>query len=197
MSDVIEVVVVDDHPAVCAGLAELLDAEPGLTCVATARTAAGGIAAVREQRPEAVVVDYDLPDGDGLTFCADLKAAAGAPGVVLYSAFVAPRLLPAAAVAGIDAILDKAAPSEELFAAIRGAARGEGALPAAPLEVRERCLARLDSADIALFAMAVNGTHPGEIAAVMRLDSDETRRRLRVLLGRLQERRPDASAISG
>jgi DNA-binding NarL/FixJ family response regulator len=197
MSDVIEVVVVDDHPAVCAGLAELLDAEPGLACVATARTAADGAVAVQERRPAVVVVDYDLSDGDGLTFGADLKASLSAPGVVLYSAFVSPRLLPAAAVAGIDAMLDKAAPSEELFAAVRGAARGYAALPAAPPEVRERCLARLDPADVALFAMAVNGTHPADIAAVMRLESDEARRRLRALLGRLQERRPDASVVGG
>jgi DNA-binding NarL/FixJ family response regulator len=135
-----------------------------------------------------VVVDYDLPDGDGLALCADLKALRDPPAVILYSAFASERLLPAAAVAGIDAMLDKAVPTDDLFDAIRRAAVGGARLPAAPRHVKERCLDRLDPADVALFAMAVNGTDPDEISGVMGLNPGETRRRLRVLLGRLQER---------
>jgi DNA-binding NarL/FixJ family response regulator len=196
-TDVIEVVVVDDHPAVRAGLAGLIDAEAGLVCVSTAGTAADAIDAVRRQSPAVVVVDYDLPDGDGLTLCADLKDLPNAPRVILYSAFATPRLLPAAAIAGIDAMLDKAAPSEHLFAAVRRVATGGAHLPAAPQRVRQRCLERLDADDIALFAMVVNGTDAADIARVMRLDPDETRRRLRALLGRLQERRSPEEAGDG
>jgi DNA-binding NarL/FixJ family response regulator len=188
MIDPVTVAVVDDHPAVRAGLAGLLDAEPGFRCVAMARTAADGIRAARRHRPAVVVVDYDLPDGDGLALCADLKALPEPPAVVLYSAFASERLLPAAAVAGIDAMLDKAVPADDLFAAVRHAAAGAARLPTAPRHVRERCLERLDPADVALFAMAVNGTDPVEISGVMRLRPQETRRRLRALLGRLQER---------
>ena len=185
---IVEVVVVDDHPAVRTGLAGLLNSETGLACVAAAETAADGLEAARRHWPAVVMVDYHLPDGDGLTLCADLKASAAPPGVILYSAFATPRLLPAAAIAGIDAMVDKGLSTDELFAAVRNVAAGNARLPAAPPQVTERCLGRLDPADIALFGMAVNGTDSAEIAEVMRLDADETRRRLRALLGRLQHR---------
>jgi DNA-binding NarL/FixJ family response regulator len=194
---VVEIVAVDDHPAVRAGLAGLIDAEPGLTCVATVGTAEDAIDVVRRNSPAVVVVDYDLPDSDGLTLCADLKSLRNAPGVVMYSAFATSRLLPAAAVARIDAIVDKAAPSGDLFSAVRHAAAGGARLPAAPPRVRERCLERLDPGDVALFGMAVNGTDPADIAEVLKLPRDETHRRLRALLGRLQERRSPEAALDG
>jgi DNA-binding NarL/FixJ family response regulator len=184
---VIGVVVVDDHPAVRAGLAGLLRSEPGLSCLATAGSAETGFEVVRRTGPTVVLADYELPDRDGLTLCSDLKALSNAPGVIVYSAFTRPRLLPAAAVAGADAMLDKAAPADELFDTIRLVARGEGRLPPPPQAVMERSLARLDTDQIVLFGMAVNGAPPDEIAAVAGDGPDETRRQLRALLARLQD----------
>jgi DNA-binding NarL/FixJ family response regulator len=183
---VIGVLVVDDHPAVRAGLAGLLRSEPGLCCLATAESAEGGIDAARRTEPAVVVADYELPDRDGLTLCSDLKALRNAPGVIVYSAFARPGLLPAAAVAGADAMLDKAAPAEELFDTIRVVARGEGRLPTPPPEVLKRAFALLDTEQIVRFGMAVNGAPPDEIAAVAGDHPDHTRRQLRALLARLQ-----------
>jgi two-component system response regulator DevR len=191
---VIGVLVVDDHPAVRAGLASLLRSEPGLSCVAAVASAEAGLDAARRTRPVVVLADYELPDGDGLTLCAELKALPQAPGVIVYSAFARPRLLPAAAVAGADAMLDKAAPADELFDTIRLVARGECRLPTPPPEVMERSFASLDPEEIVLFGMAANGASPGEIAAVAGHDLDETSRQLRVLLTRLQATSPEREA---
>jgi DNA-binding NarL/FixJ family response regulator len=188
---VIRVLVVDDHPAVRAGLAGLLRSEPGVSCVAAVGSAEAGLDAARRTRPAVVLADYELPDGDGLTLCADLKMFPHAPGVMLYSAFARPRLLPAAAVAGVDAMLDKAAPVDELFDTIRLVARGAGRLPTPPPEVMERTHALLDPGEIVLFGMAANGASPGEIAAVAGHDLDETRRQLRALLARLKATSPE------
>ena len=181
----IDLVLVDDHPAVLAGLVGLVESEHGLACRATAGSAADALDAVRETRPHVVVADYDLPDTDGLTLCAELKSLPASPGVVVYSAFARPGLVPAAAIAGADAMLDKAAPGNELFEAVREVARGEGRLPRPRPEVMQRCLARLDADDLSLFGMAVNGISPDEIADVVGIDLDEARRRLRVLIARL------------
>jgi DNA-binding NarL/FixJ family response regulator len=183
---VIGVLVVDDHPAIRAGLASLLRCEPGLVCVATAGSATDGIEAARRMEPAVVLADYELPDYDGLVLCSELKTLRKAPGVIVYSAFARPRLLPAAAVAGVDAMLDKGAPADELFETIRAVARGAGRLPSPPPEVMERSFALLDTEEIVLFGMAVNGAPPDEIAAVAGTDPDDTRRQLRALLARLQ-----------
>ena len=182
----IGILVVDDHPAVRAGLAGLLRSEPGLVCLATADTAAAGLEAARRLEPAVVLVDYGLPDHDGLTLCSDLKALPNPPRVLVYSAFARPRLVPAAAVAGADAMLDKGAPAEELFETIRRVARGAGQLPDPPREVIERSFARLGPEEIVLLGMAINGAPPDEIAAASKTHLDDTRRQLRTLLGRLQ-----------
>jgi DNA-binding NarL/FixJ family response regulator len=193
---VIDVVVVDDHPAVLAGLVGLLESEPGLACVAAVTSAADALNAVRESGAAVVVADYELRQADGVTLCADLKALAAPPGVIIYSAFARPRLLPAAAIAGADAMLDKAASADELFDTIRAVAHGAARLPTPPPEVMERCFKSLNTDDLPLFGMAVNGAPANEIAAVIGADLDETERRLRALLGRLQEQ-PPAPAASG
>jgi two-component system, NarL family, response regulator DevR len=185
---VIGVLVVDDHPAVRAGLAGLLQSEPGFSCIAAVGSAEAGIEAARRTEPTVVLADYELPDHDGLTLCSELKALANAPRVIVYSAFARPRLLPAAAVAGADAMVDKGAPAEELFEAIRIVATGRSRLPAPPPEVMERSYALLDTDEIVLFGMAVNGAPPSEIAAVSGDHPDEIRRQLRGLLERLQTR---------
>ena len=182
----IGVLVVDDHAAVRAGLAGLLRSEPGFSCLATVGSAESGIEAARRTQPAVVLADYELPDRDGLTLCSELKALTDAPGVIMYSAFARPRLLPAAAVAGADAMIDKGAPAEQLFEALRVVARGGSLLPTPPPEVMERSYALLDTAEIVLFGMAVNGAPPDEIAAVAGDDPDDIRRQLRALLERLQ-----------
>jgi DNA-binding NarL/FixJ family response regulator len=192
---VIGVLVVDDHPAVRAGLAGLLRSEPGLACLATAESAAAGIDAARRMEPAVVLVDYDLPDRDGLTLCSDLKALERPPGVILYTAFARPRLLAAAALARTDAMLDKGAPAEELFESIRTVARGAARLPTPPPEVMERSYALLDPEEIPIFGMAVNGAPPEEIAAVAGTDPDDARRHLRALLTRLRGSTAEQEAL--
>lgn len=183
----IGVVLVDDHPAVLAGLAALLESEPGISCIAAVDSAADALRVARSSAAAVVVADYELRDGDGLTLCAELKSLDSPPGVIVYSAFARPRLLPAAAIAGADAMLDKAAPADDLFETIRAAAVGAAQLPTPPPEVMERCFRKLNPDEVPLFGMAVNGAPLTEIATVAGTDVEETRKRLRVLLGRLQE----------
>jgi DNA-binding NarL/FixJ family response regulator len=56
----IRVLVVDDHPAVRAGLVAMLRAEPGLVPVASAADAEAAITAARHTEPDVAVVDYHL-----------------------------------------------------------------------------------------------------------------------------------------
>ena len=182
----IRVLVVDDHPAVRAGLFSLVRSEPGFVAVGAAANAAGGLDEAGRTRPDVVLLDYDLPDRDGLLLCCDLKALPNPPGVIVYSAFARPRLAPAASVAGADAMVDKGALPGELFETLRRVARGVAEPLSAPPAVIERCLARLRPDDVPLFGMAINGTPTHEIAAVSGDDIATTRSRLRTLVRRLQ-----------
>jgi DNA-binding NarL/FixJ family response regulator len=183
-------VVIDPQPAIRAGLAMLLRAEPGLVPVGYAEGARDGLDLVARQRPDVVLLDPQLLDGDGLGTCRRIRALDPAPRVVLYSAGGDPSLPVTARVAGADGLVDKAAPAEELFEAIRAVARGLTALPALDREQLDAAAHRVDAEDLALLAMLMDRTEPSDVAATLRLDRRKVARRVEKLLGRLRSQPP-------
>jgi DNA-binding NarL/FixJ family response regulator len=119
----IRVIVVDDHPVLRAGLEAVLRAEPGFSCVGVAPDGAGMTDALARRRADVVVLDRRLGEEDGLSLCAALRAQAGAPEVVIYTADPDGDIESAASRCGACAVVDKARAIEELFDALRLAAR--------------------------------------------------------------------------
>jgi DNA-binding NarL/FixJ family response regulator len=78
------VLVVDDDPAF-RRLAERLLVAFGLVVIGEAETVAGAIAVVSTLKPDAVLVDIGLPDGDGITLARKLAALPWRPRVLLTS----------------------------------------------------------------------------------------------------------------
>ena len=66
------ILIIDDHPIMRHGLAQLIGAEPDLEVCADAGSAAEGLKAVQKTKPDLVVVDLTLPDKHGLEFIKDL-----------------------------------------------------------------------------------------------------------------------------
>jgi DNA-binding NarL/FixJ family response regulator len=182
------IVIVDPQPASRAGLAMLLRTEPGLVPVGAAIGATDGAELVERQRPDVVLLEHHLLDGDGLALCRRLRAAEIPPQVILYTAEPEPQMPLLARVAGAAGLVDKAAQPAELFEAIRVVARGGTALP--PLEPSELDAAahRVEPDDLALLAMLVDRTPPAEVADALRLDGRRLSRRIERMLGRLRAR---------
>src|SRR5690242_20022263 len=97
----------------------LLRTEPGLVPVGAAAGVHDGAELAERLRPDVVLLEPHLLDGDGLGLCRRLRASAEPPRVVLYAAEVDPLLALMARVAGADGLVDKAAEPGELFNAIR------------------------------------------------------------------------------
>jgi DNA-binding NarL/FixJ family response regulator len=182
------IAIVDPQPASRAGLAMLLRAEPGLVPVGTANEARGGADLVLRQRPDVVLTELHLPDGDGLELTRRLRALDPAPQVILYTAEPEPVLGLLARVAGAAGVVDKAAEPAELFEAVRVVARGGTALPPLTAADLDAAAHRVESDDLALFAMLIDRTPPDEVADALRLDHRRLSRRTERLLGRLRER---------
>src|SRR3954453_18729935 len=115
-----DLVIVDDHPAVRAGVRGRLDDEPDLCVTATAATAREGFEAIADLRPAVALVDLHLPDDDGLHLCLRTRALDTPPRVVFYSAFADTAVAVKAAIAGADAVLAKTASPRALIAVLRG-----------------------------------------------------------------------------
>jgi DNA-binding NarL/FixJ family response regulator len=182
---VIRVLVVDDHPALRRGLVAALRCEPGFVAIGAAAGMAAALVEAERSIPDVALVDYQLADGDGLILCHELKRLPKAPGVLIYSAFARRELAMAAMVAGADAMVNKGAPLDELFGAIRTVSRGGTALPRMRRGAAERDVARLEPEDLPILGMRMDGAALPEIASVLRVDEREVSRRLTAMLGQL------------
>jgi DNA-binding NarL/FixJ family response regulator len=163
----IRVAIVDDHPALRAGLKTVLDVEPGLVVAGVATSREQLFPMLRRSAPDVVLLDYHLPDGDGLVLCRQIKQVVRAPRVIVYSAYTNDRLRLAAIVAGADAALNKNAPAREVFDAIRRVTRGERLLDVPRSEVLALASRDLSARDAALLAMMIHGTPARDAATVL------------------------------
>lgn len=164
---------VDDHPALRAGLHSVLKAEPGFTPVAAAASAAEARAELRRWDVDVAIVDYHLPDEDGLSLCWRIRAAGDTPRVLVYSAYADGDLVLPAIAAGADGLASKAAPADELFDAIRLVARGHRVMPAiAPGSIEHRANV-LEPIERRLLERLVDEASCDDIAAELELADGE------------------------
>lgn len=171
------VLIVDDHPAVRAGLRALLRLEPGLAPVAVASSYDDALGMVEPLAIDCLLADFHLGDRDGLELCRTVKRLPMAPGFVLYSAFADDRLACAARLSGADAVVAKAAEPEVIFEALRHAARRLPFGPPPP-QLLAGCGDALEIEDVPLVAMLLEGASLAEAAAAIGVDAATARWRL-------------------
>jgi DNA-binding NarL/FixJ family response regulator len=164
---VTRVAIIDPQPALRAGLAVLLRAEPGLVPVTDTVDA------------DVVLLDHTLVP-EGLSLCRSLSAR-----VILYSTDEDPALPVLARVAGACGVVDKTASPEVLFEAIRRVGRGGETLPPVTPRALETAGERVAPEDLAIIAMLVDGTEPHEVADVLRIGRVGATRRFERVLARL------------
>ena len=68
------ILIVDDHPMMRQGLAQLINSEPDLTVCCEADTARQAFEAIGQGKPDLALVDISLPDKSGLELIKDLHA---------------------------------------------------------------------------------------------------------------------------
>jgi DNA-binding NarL/FixJ family response regulator len=184
----LRVALLDDHPAVLAGLRRLIDSEPDLTVAAAASTAHELAHELDGLRPDVLVLDYDLARDDGLAHCRRIKSRPQPPAVIIYSAYAGPSLTLAARAAQADGVVDKAEPVQTLLTALRRVALGEVVLPPVPRDVFEPAVAKLEDDDLSVFAMLLDREPLDSIARALRTDEAEVSWRAQRIVGRLRPR---------
>ena len=108
------IVVIDDDPDVSALLALLFEVDDRFDLVGVAADGRNGIDIVSELEPDAVVVDLDLPEANGLDVIVEIHADLPDTRIVVFSAYPDPYTLLDALRCGADSYLDKATAWAEL-----------------------------------------------------------------------------------
>jgi DNA-binding NarL/FixJ family response regulator len=127
---VIRVVVADDQPLVRAGLSTLLNAAPDIEVVAAVADGRAAVEAARRLQVDVVCTDIRMPGQDGISATRELCG----PGVedpiavLVLTTFDIDEYLFGALEAGASGFLLKDAEPEDLVAAVRSVAAGNGTI---------------------------------------------------------------------
>jgi DNA-binding NarL/FixJ family response regulator len=124
------VLLVDDHQTFAELLKRALDSEDDVECVGHARNGSEALQLAQRLDPDVVLMDLELPDGDGITFTADLVSWNPAVRVLILTAHAGPGEFTRAGAAGACGFLAKTGSLDELLDALRTAHRGSVVLPA-------------------------------------------------------------------
>ena len=187
----IRIIVVDDHPALRAGLDTVLAAETGMVPVGSAASASELWPVLKTCQPDIVLLDYHLPGDDGLQVCRRIKARLLAPKVLLYSAYAGSELSIPATLAGADGVIGKGIPARELYDAIRRVVGGQRVVPPIPPELIRDARERVGEDDLPLLGMLLHQTPVPDIAPVLNVDATTVERRIDSMIGRLRVEVPE------
>jgi DNA-binding NarL/FixJ family response regulator len=124
-SPAIRVLLVEDQQIVAESLRLLLDRVHDIEVVGVTGTIAAGTAETARLRPDVVLMDYQLPDGDGVTAASQIVAGLQAAVVMLTASGDDDELALRALEAGCAGFVDKAETVSTLVAAVRAASAGE------------------------------------------------------------------------
>ena len=127
------VLIVDDHRMFSESLARLLADEDGIAVLGVAGTGADAIEMVNRLHPNVVLMDYQLPDQDGVAVTAAIRREKPSVMVVMLTGSTEDRVLLAAIDAGCSGFLTKDRAAAEVVHAVRAAAVGEALISPALL----------------------------------------------------------------
>jgi DNA-binding NarL/FixJ family response regulator len=124
----IGVFVLEDHEIVRRGIRGLLDAEPDIRVIGEASTASSALARIPALRPDVAVLDVQLPDGDGVSVCRQVRSRMPQVACLMLTAFSDEEALFDAIMAGAAGYVLKQIRGCDVVGAVRVVASGQSML---------------------------------------------------------------------
>jgi DNA-binding NarL/FixJ family response regulator len=120
----VKLLIADDHELIRTGLASLL-AGSNIEIVAEAANGKEAVKAAEQHKPDVILLDIRMPDGDGLGTLEKLRAKVPDSKVVMLSTYDNPTYIARAVALGACDYVLKGSKREDLITTIEAAAAGE------------------------------------------------------------------------
>ena len=174
--DKIRLILVDDHPVVREGLAGMLASQADFDVVGQAADGSQAITLDAQLQPDVILMDLRMPGTDGVTAIQAIKAARASANILVLTTYDSDADIVRAIEAGATGYLLKDTPRDELYRAIRAAARGESVLApavAARLMTRMRAPAEesLSAREIVVLQLVAKGTSNKDVGKALHIST--------------------------
>lgn len=123
--DIIQILIVDDHPTFCLGLRKLLESEPDMQVVSQATDGVDAVRMVRELKPHVLLLDLALRQHSGLDVLRDLATVDSQVRTIILTAAIEQAELVQALQLGARGIVLKESATELIIESIRSVMRGQ------------------------------------------------------------------------
>jgi len=122
----IRLLIADDHEVVRAGIKSLVSGTD-IKVIAEASTGEAAVRLTMKHKPDVVLLDIRMPEGDGLNALGRIKLDLPDQPIVMFSTFDNPTYIARAVALGANGYVLKGAVGEKLLDTIRTASTGESA----------------------------------------------------------------------
>jgi DNA-binding NarL/FixJ family response regulator len=203
----LKVMLVEDHEVVREGLRMVLESTGDIVIVAEATTARDAVANATKARPDVIVMDVRLLEGNGIEATREIRSQLPRSRILMLTSFQDDEALFASIMAGAAGYLLKRVRSQELISAIRAVAGGQSLLDPAvtervldqvrrgPAVGRDEKLARLTTREEQILSLVAAGKTNGQIAKEIFLSEKTVKNHVSTILGKLEvARRTEATA---
>jgi DNA-binding NarL/FixJ family response regulator len=186
----IRLLIVDDHPVVRDGLRGMLENQPDFDVAGEASEGSAAVQLAESLQPDIVLMDLRMPVMDGVTALREIKIQNPQVQVLVLTTYDSDADILPAIEAGASGYLLKDSSREELFSAIRAAARGETVLaPAVAARLVSRMRAsgeeQLSSRELEVLQLVAVGESNSEIASHLHISQATVKSHLVHIFGKL------------
>ena len=183
----IRILIVDDHPALRAGLSALIASQPDMEVVAESGDGRHGVEMFLLHRPDIVLMDLRLPGMSGVEAILAIRAEDAEARIIVNTTYDADEDIYRAVQSGAKSYLLKDMPKEQIFNVIREVHAGHEVLPS---QVDQRSKERMRRPELTKREMAVlellfKGRSNKEIAEVLDISEDTVKFRLKGMFSKL------------
>jgi len=188
--DKIRILITDDHPVVREGLSGMLAGQSDFEVIGLAADGNTAVKMHDSLAPDVTLMDLQMPGLDGVGAIKAIKAQQPSSRIIVLTTYNSDADILRAIEAGATGYLLKDAPREELFRAIRAAARGDSVLApavAARLMTRMRAPAEenLSAREIEVLQLVAKGASNEEIGKSLHISTATVKTHLIHIYGKL------------